>query len=291
MDQEGDSAQPQEATNRKVRPVITPDAFSGEPMESWDDWLGHFESVAKVNGWDENTCLLWLEVRLTGKAHNAWRRLSNEARAQYSTAKAALRKRFEPDSRREVYVAEFHTRKRNPGERWEELADNMRLLADKAFPDLDDRAREQLSLDRYLTLLDKPEVALAVRQRRPRSVDEAVSCTLEVESYMRRFTNCSRQPITSVSESTAFDTETVHVGAVKANQDAILEMLRTLNTRLDQLERKVKSEEQPRYRQEKTGASSNGDYDGPIVCRKCKKEGHFARGCAAYRGVSRKPEN
>ena len=181
MAQEGDTEQPQEATNRKVRPVINPDAFSGEPMESWDDWLGHFESVAKVNTWNENTCLLWLEVRLTGKAHNAWRRLSNEARAHYSTAKAALRKRFELDSRREVYMAEFHTRKRNPGERWEELADNMRLLADKAFPDLDDRAREQLSLDRYLTLLDKPEIALAVRQWRPRSVDEAVSCTLEIE--------------------------------------------------------------------------------------------------------------
>ena len=48
---------------------------------------------------------------------------------------------------------------------------------------------------------------------------------------MRTFTNRSHQPITSVSESTAPDTETV--GAVKANQDAILEMLRTLNTRLD----------------------------------------------------------
>ena len=39
MAQEGDTEQPQEVTNRKVRPVITPDAFSGKPMESWDDWL------------------------------------------------------------------------------------------------------------------------------------------------------------------------------------------------------------------------------------------------------------
>ena len=47
MAQEGDQEQPLEATNHKVRPVITPDAFAGEPVESW---LGHFESVAKVNG-------------------------------------------------------------------------------------------------------------------------------------------------------------------------------------------------------------------------------------------------
>ena len=204
-------------------------------------------------------------------------------------AKAALRKCFEPDSRREVYTAEFHTRKHNPGKRWEELADNMRLLADKAFADLDDRARGHISLDRYLTLLDKPEVALAVRQRRPWSVDKAVSYTLDVESYMRTFTNRSHQPITSVSESTAPDTETV--GVVKVNQDAILKMLRSLNIRLDQLERKVKSEEQPRYRLEKMEASGDGGYDKPIVCRKYKKEGNFMRGCAAYRGISRKPEN
>ena len=120
-------------------------------------------------------------------------------------------------------MAEFHTRKRNPGERWEELADNIRLLADKAFPDLDEKAREQLSLDRYLTLLDKPDVALGVRQRHPKSVDEAVSCTLEIELYKRMFTNRSHHPVTSVSENTTADTEAV--GAVEAKQDVILEML------------------------------------------------------------------
>lgn len=291
MAQEGDQQQLQEATNRKVRPVITPDAFAGEPAESWDDWLGHFESVAKVNGWDENTCLLWLEVRLTGKAHNAWRRLSNEIKGEYSTAIAALRKRFEPDSRRDVYMAEFHTRKRNPGERWEELADNIRLLADKAFPDLDEKAREQLSLDRYLSLLDKPDVALGVRQRRPKNVDEAVSCTLEIESYMQTFTNRSHHPVTSVSENTTAVTE--QVGAVAAKQDAILEMLRMLTTRVDRLERRpgVTLEEQPRGRPDKAEKHSDRSHDGPIVCRKCNQEGHFARGCAAYRGASRKSEN
>jgi len=194
---ENDEQRPAQA-DHKVRPVITPDAFSGEATESWDDWLGHFESVARVNGWDENTCLLWLEVRLTGKAHNSWRRLNNEAKAQYVTAKAALRKRFEPDSRRELYMAEFQTRARRHGESWEELADNIRLLADKAFPELEDRAKEQLSLDRYVSLLDKPEVALAVRQKRPKSVDEAVSYTLEVESYMQTVPDRKSRPINNV---------------------------------------------------------------------------------------------
>ena len=84
---------------------------------------------------------------MTGKAQSAWKRLNQEAKAQYNTAKEALRKRFEPESRRELYAVEFQTRRRRRDETWEELADSLRLLADKAFPDLQEDAKEQLSLD------------------------------------------------------------------------------------------------------------------------------------------------
>ena len=181
--QAGEEHRPQLAPAQKVRPVITPDAFNGEL--SWDEWIDHFESVARVNEWDDATRLLWLEVRMTGKAQSAWRRITYEAKSHYDTVKVALRKRFEPDSRRELYAVEFQTRRHNRGESWEELADTLRILADKAFPDLQDQAKEQLSLDRYLASLDKPELALAVKQKCPRNIDEAVVYTLEMESYMR----------------------------------------------------------------------------------------------------------
>ena len=82
----------------KVRPLITPDAFNGKAFISWDEWIGHIENVAKVNCWDEASCLLWLEVQMTHKAQNAWKQFSREAKAQYETTKSALHKRFEPDS-------------------------------------------------------------------------------------------------------------------------------------------------------------------------------------------------
>jgi len=72
---------------------------------------------------------------------------------------------------------EFWTRKHNQGEAWEELGDTLRLLANKELPDLEDKAKEQLSLDTFLTLLDKPDLALAVKQKRPKNIDEAVSYT------------------------------------------------------------------------------------------------------------------
>jgi len=270
---------------QKVRPLITPDSFNGETSSNWDEWIGHFESVARVNEWDEANRLLWLEVRMTGKAQSAWRRLSNEAKSQYVSAKAALRKRFEPDSRRELYAVEFQTRKRHRGEAWEELGDNLRLLADKAFPDLEDKAKEQLSLDRFLTLLDKPELALAVKQKRPKDIDEAVAYTLEMESYLMTTYPAPRQvSVAGVTQVDLDDTqETVTtIAAVQSKQDAILDALRTLTLRLDRLEQKVAHGEKQVCHPQSNKPLQDRPRN-PIVCRRCGKEGHFARGCAADR--------
>ena len=211
--------------------------------------IGHFESVAKVNGWDDAMCLLWLEVRMTGKAQNAWRRLTQEAKAQYPTAKCALRKRFEPDSIWELYAVEFQTRRHQQGESWVELADNLRLLADKAFPNLEEPAKEQLLLDRYLSLLDRPQLALAVTQKHPKMMDDAAAFTLEVESYLTLPVVLSnQQQVSPVSEVPRMDnvSSAASVAAIHTQQrETIIKMLSAFNTRLDQLETAVYKGNQP----------------------------------------------
>ena len=53
--------------------------------------MGHFSiwATALVNGWDNAAKLVWLPVRLTGKAQVAWKRLTADARGSYDTAKLA----------------------------------------------------------------------------------------------------------------------------------------------------------------------------------------------------------
>ena len=52
------------------RPVVLPEVFTGE--RDFSHWIRHFESVAVVNGWEENFVKLqWLHVHVTGKAHVA----------------------------------------------------------------------------------------------------------------------------------------------------------------------------------------------------------------------------
>eukprot|EP00731_Ephydatia_muelleri_P017395 Em0010g493a len=127
------------------RPLISPDAYSGDT--SWTDWVDHFEATALVNGWDDAAKLVWLPVRLTGKAQVAWKRLTADARGSYDTAKEALHKRFEPDSKRQLYAAEFHSRRRRRAEQWGDFADALHCLADKAFPTLGEEAKALLALD------------------------------------------------------------------------------------------------------------------------------------------------
>ena len=54
---------------------------------------------------------------------------------------------------------------------------------DKAFPDLQQEAREHLALRSYLQQLEQPQVAFGVRQKCPTTLDEEVSLTLEMETY------------------------------------------------------------------------------------------------------------
>ena len=58
----------------------------------------------------------------------------------------------------------------------------MRVLADKAYPELAENVRERLALNQFLELIETPQVAFSVKQKRPRNVEEAA--VIELESYL-----------------------------------------------------------------------------------------------------------
>jgi len=86
---------------------------------------------------------------------------------------------------KEIYVAEFQVRKKARTRGWAEFANHLKLLADKAFPELEDKAREYLALTQFTGQVDNPQVAFSVRQKRPTTLIEAVSATIEMESYLK----------------------------------------------------------------------------------------------------------
>ena len=88
------------------KPVVLPETFQG--TTTWEDWIEHFERVPIVNEWMSDASKLeWLKVRLVGKAAAVLKRFSDETRGDYAVLKGALQKRFEPASKKELYMAEF----------------------------------------------------------------------------------------------------------------------------------------------------------------------------------------
>ena len=102
----------------------------------------------------------------------------------YLSLKEALKKCFEPESEREHYMAEFQARQRTKVEDWASFADNLRFLAEKAYPSLQAEAQEALALNWFLTQLEHSQINFAVRQKQPANIDQAVQYTLEAESYL-----------------------------------------------------------------------------------------------------------
>ena len=118
---------------------------------------------------------------VTGRARVA---LTRAKCVSYKQPKEALLERFEPPSKRELYKNELQLRVKRETESWGDFADEVGVLTEKAYPELQEEAREQLTLRRYFDQLQDPRVALGVRQRHPKTLSEAVTVTLELESYL-----------------------------------------------------------------------------------------------------------
>ena len=69
--------------------------------------LTTFDSVAQVCGWDDGNKLKWLRVHLAGRAGTTYRRLPDDVKTDFNRATAAVRGRFEPDNKKELYRAEL----------------------------------------------------------------------------------------------------------------------------------------------------------------------------------------
>ena len=147
--------------------------------------MDHFESIAAVCKCNDEAKLKWLRVRLTGRAGSAFRRLPEETCTDFKERVKVLQEQFEPESKKELYRAELQTRIKKRNEDWAVFGDDLKLLTDRAYPDLPDEAREWFTLNQHLTQLDNAQVVFGVRQAKPKVVDEAVRLTLEMEPYLQ----------------------------------------------------------------------------------------------------------
>ena len=87
------------------KPPVLPEIHTGE--KSWDEWIDHFYSVTTVCEWDDEAKLKCLRVQLISRAGTVFRRLPEVTYNNFQEAIEALQKRIEPESKKELYMAEL----------------------------------------------------------------------------------------------------------------------------------------------------------------------------------------
>ena len=107
----------------------------------------------------------------------AYQHLSDAVSGSYADSKTALKpvkERFEPASQTERYRAEFENRRKKKTEGW------ACAHWSRKRPTFTEGGSEgpKGSLSHYLRQLEKRLIALSAKQKRPRSLDKAVSATL-----------------------------------------------------------------------------------------------------------------
>ena len=202
----------------------------------------------------------------------ALQHLPEDTKASYEDAKKALKERFEPESRKDRYKAEFQARRKKRTEGWPDYAEDLKILVDKAYPDLEPAARVQMALTHYLAQIDNTQVSFSVKQRKPTTLDDAVTATLEMESYLG-----PKVELAGVGEETV---------AAVAQGDSTGTVMKELLERMERLEseltatQKYRAEAQPRnWRGKNLRFDSRAGERRSVTCWQCGKKGHTYRDC------------
>ena len=179
-------------TTQRSQPLVLLEVFSGEG--NFDKWLPHVTQQT------------------------------------YAAVKGARYERFEPDSKCELYKIQFESRRRQIGESWADFGDDLMVLVNKAFPRLQEEAREQLAMSKYLDQLQDPQVSFGVKQWRPRKLSESVTATIELESYLPRINQISQ---VSKSEEPPIADQTI--AAIQSTQKDLFGVVQRLVQYVEQL--------------------------------------------------------
>ena len=137
------------------------------------------------NEWTKRDKLAFLKGALTGSAAQVLWDTDRTTTESLHKLLSMLKNRYSGERQAEKYRAELQIRRRKSHETLSELHQDIRRLMALAYPKLNAEAREEIACDHFTTALSDPEFALKVKERVPRSLDEALRIALRLEAWMK----------------------------------------------------------------------------------------------------------
>jgi len=96
-----------------------------------------------------------------------------------------LKSRFGGTARADKFRMELRSRIKQPGETLEKVHQDIRRCMALAFSDVDAKAQERLACDYFIGALNDPDFSLKVRERNPKTLNEALFAAQQIEVWLK----------------------------------------------------------------------------------------------------------
>ena len=128
---------------------------------------------------------IYLAVSLRGAAQELLCDLTSEDRRSYTVLVRNLAARFGSEGQTELFRTHLKSRMRLPMETLPELAQGIKRLVARAYPQAVTPLREVLAMDHFIDALHNSESRLRLKQNKPQNLDEAVCMAIELEAFQK----------------------------------------------------------------------------------------------------------
>ena len=123
--------------------------FDGTISAQFRPWIIQFEAIARHQGWTQGERVVRLVSSLTGPAANLLIGMTLGQLDDYNFLRARLSRRYDPPEREEVHRAELRACTRRRNESADEFAENIKNLAQRAYPSADQNMLDNLVVERF----------------------------------------------------------------------------------------------------------------------------------------------
>ena len=133
------------------RPSSSPKVptFDGTNTAQFRPWIIQFEAIARHQGWTAGERVVRLVSSLTGPAANLLIGMTLGQLDNYNFLRARSSRRYDPPEREEVHRAELRACTRRRNESADEFAENIKNLAQRAYPLADQNMLDNLVVERF----------------------------------------------------------------------------------------------------------------------------------------------
>lgn len=250
-------------THRKER---IPDVFTGSGAKGdLKDWLCHFETCSKWNGWDYTEKGVNLAMSLRGNAQQVLGELSVFELEDFDALREALERRFDPAEKENLHRVEFRCRMKKKEESVTEFGFALNRIATNAYPKMPQEARETIVIDQFIGGLPSKDLRRHVQFHHPNTIHQAIALASEFESFDERFDG--RKPENK-------DQSVRSISGESSQQQEMLKAFQALSSQVtSSLEKVTKRLE--------TVTNGGGDKQksSTVVCYACGERGHYSKNC------------